>query len=116
MAAVKSLSDLIFQMFGIRTVPRANPIVSTVGTSAIKILSENPLRTGLIIVNLSLSSLFISPTPDVSTTKGIYVSPGGGAYILKWEEDFELVSHEWYAIAGAAAQPIYVLENSLLTG
>lgn len=114
MAAVKSLSDLVFQVFGIRTFVRANPLVSSVGVSAAKIASINPRRVGLIVVNLSLAAVYISPAPDVSSTKGIYLPAGGGAYVLKWQDDFELLGSEFYAIASAAASGIYVLENIMI--
>jgi len=110
---IRRLSDIISQLFGVRTAPRLNNYGNTVGITAVIILQDDPRRVGAIIVNNSLATLYVSPLPDVSSTKGIYVAPGGGSLILNWEQDFELVSHKWYAIAGAALSAVTVLENRI---
>jgi hypothetical protein len=82
-----------------------------VGVSVVEILSSNPNRVSILIVNLSLNNLYISPQNDVSATKGIYIAPSGGAITLQWDRDFELVSQPFFAIASGAASDVFILEN-----
>lgn len=106
-----SLAELTMSIYGIKTTPRINPLVSSVGASVTKIMNNNPNRVSFIIVNLSANIMYISPENDVSSSKGIILAASGGSFIVQWDRDFELVSHEWYCIAGGAASSIYILEN-----
>ncbi len=106
-----TLSELLESLYGVKTTYRVNPNISTVGVTASKLLNNNPNRVSFIIVNMSVNSLYISPTIDVSSTKGIYIAPNGGFASFQWDRDFELVSQEWWCIGGAAGTTLYVLEN-----
>jgi len=105
------LSDLLQNLYGIKTFPQINKTVSQVGSSAVQIMSANPNRVSFLVVNLSTNNLFISPQNDVSSTKGIYIAPSGGSITIQWDRDFELVSQPFFAIAAGAASDVYILEN-----
>jgi hypothetical protein len=105
------LSDLLQNLYGVKSFPQVNKKASSVGTSVIEIMSSNPNRVSFLIVNLSVNNLYISPQNDVSSTKGIYIAPSGGAITLQWDKDFELVSQPFFAVASGAASSIFVLEN-----
>jgi len=98
-------------LFGVRSYPRENPITATVGAAAERILANNPQRVSFQVANLSANALYIGLSNTVNATEGIYVAPNGGLISLIWDRDFELCSHEWWALAGGPASAIYVLEN-----
>jgi hypothetical protein len=114
MEVIGGLKDLIEAKYGIQTVIHTNRLTATVGVSATRILSNDPKRMEAIIVNVSASDMYIGPDNQVSSARGIFVPANGGNVTLKWEEDFVLVSADWYAVAGIAASDIYVLEISLI--
>jgi len=105
------LSDLLQNLYGVTTFPQINKMVSQVGTTVVQIMSSNPNRVSFLVVNLSANNLFISPVPDVSATKGIYIAPNGGSITMQFDIDFELVSQPFYAIAGGVTSDVYILEN-----
>jgi len=106
----KTLSQLLQERFGVKTTYRENPKVSTVGVTAVQIVSYNPNRLGLVVINLSTNNMYVSPWLDVSSTKGILLAPLGGSLSLIWDEDYEFTANEFYAVAAAAASAIYCLE------
>ena len=107
----KNVHEIISDLYKTRTTYVANPVVSQVQNTVTKILANNPRRLAFVLVNISNVSIFISPDGDVSNSKGIILFPGGGSITLKFLDDLELVSHEWYAIATAPNANIYLLET-----
>lgn len=104
------LADLLFERFKLKTRSNINPVVAAVGVAAIPILLNHPDRVGLVIVNLSANVVYISPLDTVLATSGIRLDANGGMASMVWDEDFELVSHEWYGIATGAASAIFISE------
>lgn len=114
MADLKSLDELLQAQYGFRSVPKTNPVTDTVETTVTKIVNGNPKRVYLNIINIGVSNVYILPFGDVSQTKGIFISPGGGAVTLEWRTDFHLLEHEWYAIAIGSPSEIFVLEGVMI--
>lgn len=109
-----TLSELLEGLYGVLTTYRINPNISSVDTTPLKLLNNNPNRVSFLIVNMSVNSLYISPMRDVSSTKGIFIASNGGYATFQWDRDFELVSQEWWCVGGAAGTTLYVLENITL--
>lgn len=105
-----SLAKLLRDQFGVRTRAVENALVSSVGTTATKVAGNNPRRLALTIVNLSTNAMYVSLTSDVASTRGIRLSAGGGSVTLTWNEDFQTVGWEWWAVAAGVSSAIYVLE------
>ena len=105
-----ALSDLLKDRFKLKTRSLVNPLVAAVGVAAIPVLLNHPDRVGFVMVNLSANIIYISPLDTVAATAAIRLDPNGGAVSLVWDEDFELVSHEWYGIATGAASAVFVSE------
>jgi len=105
-----ALSDLLEKHLGVKAYPRTNPEVAAVGTSAVKVLSNNPNRVALLIANLSANTLYVAPDSEVSSSLGIRLAPNGAQITAQWNEDFALVAYEWFAVASGASSAIYVLE------
>jgi len=104
------LAEWIEKQYGVRTRLVENPLVTSVGTSAVQIARNNPDRFAIIIVNLSTNIIYVAFDSEVSSTKGIRLGANGGSYTLLAEEDLELTAHEIWAIATAADSAIYVAE------
>jgi len=104
------LDTLLTQQFKISTRANENPLVSSLGTTATKVLDNNADRLAWVIVNLSANTVYISLKSDVSTSKGIMLAPNGGSASMVWDEDFQMTGWEIWGIAPAGASTIYVLE------
>jgi len=106
----QTLYELIQAHFGVKTSYRVNPEVSQVLTVVTKIVSTNPNRLGLVIVNSGANRIYLSPLNTVALGAGIILVPNGGAASFKWDVDFELVTSEFYGIADGVASNITAIE------
>lgn len=106
-----STTDLIANLYGVKTRFVINDVASSVGIASQVIANKNPNRVSILFVNLSPNSLHISPLPDVSTSKGVYLAPNGGYAMFQFDKDFQMVTTEFYGIAGAAGSNVFILEN-----
>lgn len=104
------LTDLLRDRFHVKTRELINPVIAAVGVAAIPVIRNNPDRLGFVFINLSANIVYISPAPGVLATAGIRLDANGGMVSMVWDEDFELVSHEWYGIATGAGSAIFVSE------
>jgi len=104
------LHEITKSLFGARTRYRENPETDTVGVAATRVMAANPMRLGWVAYNLSGNPMYLAPSNLVSATRGLYLAANGGGVSLVWDRDFELCTAEWWALAGAAASTIYVLE------
>ncbi len=104
------LSSLLRERFKVETREILNPAAAVLGAAALQVLFNHPDRLGFSIINLSANPVYIAPDDGVLATRGIRLDPNGGSLSMVWDEDFELVSHEWFGIAPAGASQIYVSE------
>ena len=107
---ISTLYDLIQANFGVKTSYRVNPEVAQVAITVTKIVSTNPNRLGLLIVNSGANRIYLSPLNSVAVGAGIVLVPTGGAASFKWDIDFELVASEFYGIADGVASNIHCIE------
>src|SRR5438309_1110261 len=106
----RTLSALLIEKFGTRAVPVANRRISSVGATALLGAEGNPNRFALHCINLSVNNVFAYIDNTVTSSKGIFLGPNGGGFVLTWEEDFELVAAEWWFVASAAASNLLITE------
>lgn len=106
-----SLEALIAAKLGVRTRPIENRLVSSVGTSVLELLPNDPNRLAAVIINLSTNVLYVTPGRDPSSSKGIRIAPSGGTLLLLWDEDFHTVGSSWFGVASGAASAVYTLEE-----
>lgn len=104
-----TLAELIDKQYGVKTTYRLNPLTNSIGTSATKFLGNNPNRLAWYLVNLSANTIYVSPDIDVSSNKGIAISPNGGMLGFEYKTEFELVGYPEFAVASDVSQ-VYVLE------
>lgn len=110
------LKDILIREFGVETFPRINPLVSIVGNTPVKILDNNPNRLAWTFLNLSAVPISIGFSNEVSSINGIYMAARGGGINFLWNEEFDLVGYDVWAIATAPGANIYVIEiNEIIT-
>jgi hypothetical protein len=105
-----TLADLLLERFKVRTRAVENPKRTSVGTTAVEILANNPNRLGWVIVNLSANTLYLAFKDDVSSTKGIRLEASGGSASMIWDEDFQAVGWAIWGVASGADSAIYAYE------
>jgi len=105
-----TLYQLLEANFGMVTSYNLNPLVDQVEITVTKILSHNPNRVGLLIVNAGDVPIDIAPVNTVTVGGGITLTPNGGGISFIWDEDFEFLASEFFAIANGAASRISVTE------
>ena len=82
---------------------------SSVGATAGEILSNDPERTFVLLINLSANDMYVGLTPAVSSTNGIKLTANGGTLILNAKEEYTLTTRSFNAIADVAASTLYLL-------
>lgn len=107
------VAELIQKRFGVKTTERINPVTATALTTVTKLAANNPRRTSLLIINIGSNNIYLSPSNDVSSSKGILLVSNGGSFSTAYDEDLLLPCKDWYAIASGANSNVYVLENVL---
>ncbi len=106
----RPLAALLEEKLGTKATPFNNPLnVASIGVTAVRILPSNPNRFAWIFIDLSPNLMYLLDSNLVSAVNGIQVGASGGNVVAIWEEDFELVSHEWWAVAGGAASAFIVI-------
>jgi hypothetical protein len=106
----RTRADLMRDRFGVDTGVNLDPITASVGATATRILAGNPNRLAMTVINLSAGLVSIKPQNDVSATSGIVLAAGGGSVNLVWDEDYDLVGMEWFAIAAVGGSAILTIE------
>lgn len=104
-----SLEALLKRQFGVRTRAEENPLISSLGTTAAKVLPNDPDRLAYLVINLSANVVYVSLHNDVADDKGIRLDPSGGMMSAIWSEDFQLVGWELWGVADGATSAIYAI-------
>lgn len=104
-----TLQDLLLGQFKVKTRQNINPEVSVLTGGVDRILGNNPNRLAWVIVNLGLNVAYLGFDQDVSATRGIVLTGGGGFVSMLWSEEFETVGYEIYC-QGTLADNLYVIE------
>jgi hypothetical protein len=74
------------------------------------VIQSNPDRLGLLILNLSTNTMYISITNGVSATDGIRLGANGGSLSLNVTDDGMIQTRTWYGVSTGAGSSVYVLE------
>lgn len=92
---------------GVFTELESSPSSAIVAAS---VVGNNPDRLGLLIENLGANTVFLSLAPNPSSTKGMALAPNGGSVSLTVDEDFTLVTRQFFAASPGGASQLYVSE------
>jgi hypothetical protein len=82
----------------------------TVGTAVSTVIGSNPDRLGLLILNLSSNTVYVSIDNSVSATNGIRLGANGGSVALNVTDDGMIQTRTWYGLATGAGSSVYVLD------
>ena len=107
---MKTAHDIIQERFGVKTSYNEQPEVAQIETTVTKILSYNPNRLAVVIVNTGANNVYLAPSRIVAVGQGILLTANGGSATLNILEDFDLANMEWFGIADGAASTCYVNE------
>lgn len=83
------------------------PSMAVATSSAV---GNNPDRLGLLIMNLGSSSVTLGLKQPLVNGAGVIIAANGGAMSLNVDEDFTLVTREWFGNVSAGTSALYVLE------
>lgn len=108
---MNSLQELLAAQYGIQTESANDPETTSVGTTVVEILKNNPRRLSVIFVNTGLTYLYLGRRETVSSTTGIWLPPSGSSLALRWDVDGILCSEAWYALSSGAGGTIHILET-----
>jgi len=106
----KTVVDLIEDELGVAVGTNENPEITQSTTSVLTLFRQNPNRVAAVVVNLSSNVMFISPSGDASTSKGIRLGPNGGSVSLTWRDDFTLPAKEWTIVSDTGTNNLFSLE------
>lgn len=84
-------------------------MVASIGTSQSQLLNNDPERVFILVTNLSVNNVVISPAPVVTLTTGQFLSPNGGSTSSNLRDDFVFPSMPLQAIASGASSSVFVL-------
>jgi len=101
-----ALSDVVERVLGVET--KTRDWIADVSTIPSRILTNNPDRLEVVIVNSSANNAYLGLTSDVAVGKGLVVPNGNGSVVLTARDDGEMVGREWWVVSDAAIQ-LYVL-------
>lgn len=104
----KYLHELIQDQLGVNVeVKTSSPSIQN---ATQKILSNNPNRVALTIVNLGQAAVYIMIDNRVSSERGIRLAGSGGSVSFTWEYDLDLIAYSWFATAPVGVNELLILE------
>lgn len=81
----------------------------TVGTAVIEVAHADAERVSLTFVNLGATTLYISPSVNVSATHGMRLAANGGTVSMNVEDDALLPALNWRSMGSAGGGALFVL-------
>lgn len=106
----RTRGDLIRDRFGVSIGVNLDALVAAVAATPTQLLKNDPNRLSLTIVNTSAVIMYVWPNNMVAAAKGIALAAGGGTMNLVWDEDFDSVGLEWWAIAAGGGATFAMIE------
>jgi len=115
-AAPGTTRDLLRLRLGVPTSGR--PSLAAATTSGIQVIRQDPARVSFILVNTGGNAAFVGPDLPTRPTglDGIRIDPFGGALLVEWETDGEMVGWAWRGVSIGGPTTFYLLENVIDQG
>ena len=108
--APMSARDLLGLWYGTEIRLQPKETILTVGTSVITAGSLGNQRVAVTFSNPGTQQIVIGLTTSITSTTGLVV-PQGGFISFSWPWDGELVMSQFYTVAAAASQTLYIIES-----
>ncbi|KKN19097.1 hypothetical protein LCGC14_0949250 [marine sediment metagenome] len=81
--------------------------VDSIGITPLQIFGNDPERGLILLVNLSVNTIYIGYDPQVSSLRGITLGANGGSYSVNIRNDFQIPSMAHYAIATGVTSNLF---------
>lgn len=85
----------------------------TIGTTAVQILTNNPARYEVVVVNTGASICEVLSNNQVSTTFGVVLTAGGGELTESVRDDLMLPTFQHFAVCAAAGTTLTVCQGTI---
>lgn len=92
---------------------QAKSTVTSVGTSATKIMARDARRTSVIVGSSAAGDVWVGPDNTVAASSGMLISNGAGPIYLDVQKHGQWVTGELWAITSTSAKNIAVWEGIL---
>ena len=103
------ISEVAFKEYGRSSYVRQTQYQA--GVQAVILVPANPNRISLLLINNSVTDVYIGFTPDTSSTFGILVTGNGGNFSMNLRNEGEAVNTEIYAISTVAGRNMTAIET-----
>lgn len=108
-----NVRDLLVARLGVPVSTRFTQVNFVVSTTGTQIARGAPHRIGLAIVNSGPFVMFVRPLIAPPAGIGFRVEPNGGALILGWEEDGEVVAWPWFGTSVGGDTDLFTMEQMI---
>ena len=106
----RTADDLIQAEFETQTRANRNPVISSVGTTALEFLRNNPNRIAFVLINLSTNDMWILDDSNPSSSNGIRIAPNGGSARATYKTDYHMIGASWSVVAGGSSSNLLCYE------
>lgn len=100
------MTQLTEAILGFETDRESIPRTVAVGTTAERILDQNPNRIQIVFLNPTTNDLFIDTSAEVTLGDGFSVPAGNGSVVFNVDQDGDVPTSEWYAVADTAGTEV----------
>lgn len=100
----------IERVFGVKVSTRNDGLVATVGTEPVQVFRKNPNRIMWMVINLSVNTVYLEWSGNVSDENGVLLDPSGGIASSWIGEDASLTGDEVWIVADAANSNLKAFE------
>jgi len=95
-------------LLGVSTTRESIDSPVSVTTTASRILDQNPNRLFLTFINPSTNNVWVGPESDVQVGEGFIVSANNGVTTFQIQEDGDITTAEFHAIANGGTADLVV--------
>jgi hypothetical protein len=100
------MTELTQAVLGFETDREQIDRTQTVGTSSERILDQNPNRLQIVFINPTANDVVIDTSAEVALGDGFAIPAGNGSVVFNVDQDGDLPTSEWYAVADSAGTDI----------
>lgn len=111
---MQDLRGVIEKQFGEGVRVRQVSTNETIGTTATRVLGNNPKRVGFTIVNSSANNVYALAEPEVASDNGIFLGPNGGFVTYSYETEGDAVGEEFFCVASAGSTKLTIIQFEIV--
>jgi hypothetical protein len=109
----RNVYDLLSLLYGIPNAPLCNVAYSTVGTSPVRVLRNDPRAVSTFSMNLSSGVCSLGYNGQVTTSLGVQLGASGGFASEDYRTDMVLQTYEHWFVCTNASESILTIQCDL---